>query len=80
MTCKIVAVANTSDNESVTETRTMTFIDRKEEICYSTRVDSIRFYLKVNGTETAREAELIASDAFGNKQPAQKSCPLADED
>jgi hypothetical protein len=32
MTCKIVAVANTSDNESVTETRTMTFTDRKEEI------------------------------------------------
>ena len=72
MTCKIVAVANTSDNESVTETRTMTFIDKKEEICYSVRGDSIRFYLKVNGAETEREAELIASDAFGNKKPALK--------
>ncbi|GEM_PF-935459 len=72
MTCKIVAVANTSDNESVTETRSMTFIDRKEEICYSTRADSVRFYLKVNGTETEREAELITSDAFGNKKPALK--------
>jgi len=72
MTCKIVAVANTSDNEYVTESKTMTFIDRKEEICYNTRADSIKFYLKVNGTETEREAELIASDAFGNKQPAEK--------
>ncbi|MHC1733164.1 MAG: carboxypeptidase-like regulatory domain-containing protein [Bacteroidales bacterium] len=72
MICKIVAVANTSDNESVTETRTMTFIDRKEEICYSTRGDSIQFFLKVNGTKTEREAELIVSDAFGNKKPALK--------
>ncbi|MRR22895.1 hypothetical protein EG830_07940, partial [bacterium] len=66
MTCKIVVVANTSDNESVTETRTMTFIDRKEEICYSISADSVKFYLKVNGTETEREAELTAADAFGN--------------
>lgn len=73
MTCKIVAVANTSDNESVTETKTMTFIDRKEEICYSTSADSVKFYLKVNGTETEREAELTTADAFGNKQPVQKS-------
>ena len=72
MTCKIVTVANTSDNESVTETKTFTFIDRKEEVCYSTKGDSIRFYLKVNGIETAREAELIAADAFGNQQPRQK--------
>jgi len=72
MTCRIVAIANTSDNESVTETKSMTFIDRKEEICYSTRADSIKFYLKVNGTETEREAELITSDAFGNKKPASK--------
>jgi hypothetical protein len=72
MTCKIVAVANTSDNESVTETRTMTFIDRKEEICFSTPADSVRFYLKVNGTETERDAELITTDAFGNKQPSVK--------
>ena len=72
MTCKIVAVANTSDNESVTETRTMTFIDRKEEICYSTSADSVKFYLKVNGTETEREAELATADAFGNKQPVQQ--------
>jgi hypothetical protein len=72
MTCKIIAVANTSDNESVTETRTMTFTDRKEEICYGTPGDSVRFYLKVNGTETGREAELITSDAFGNTQPVLK--------
>jgi TonB-dependent SusC/RagA subfamily outer membrane receptor len=69
MTCKIVAVANTADNESATETRTMTFIDRKEEICHSVTGDSIRFYLKVNGTETVRNAYLITADAFGNKQP-----------
>ncbi|MFZ2287409.1 MAG: carboxypeptidase-like regulatory domain-containing protein [Bacteroidales bacterium] len=72
MTCKIVAVANTSDNESVTETKTMTFIDRKEEIGFSTKGDSIKFNLIVNGAETERDAELITSDAFGNKQPALK--------
>ncbi len=70
MTCKIVAVANTSDNESVTETRTMTFVHRKEEICYNMTGDSVKFYLKVNGAETEREAELITSDAFGNESPA----------
>jgi len=71
MTCKIVAVANTSDNESVTETKTMTFIDRKEEICYSTGGDSVKFYLKVNGAETEREAEFRTSDAFGNESPVR---------
>lgn len=72
MICKVVAVANTSDNESVTETKTMTFIDMKEEIGFSTKGDSIRFYLKINGIETEREAELKTSDAFGNDQPALK--------
>jgi hypothetical protein len=72
MTCKIIAVANTSDNESVTETKPMTFIERKEEICFSTNDDSLRFIFKVNGTETVREAELTTADAFGNIHPAVK--------
>ncbi len=69
--CTIVAVANSADNESVTETRDITFFHRKEEIGYSASHDSLRFFLTINGTGKEREALLVTTDAFGNSEPPQ---------
>lgn len=72
MSCRIVAVANTADNESVTETVKMSFIDNKEEIRYTTSGDTINLRLQINGMESTGEAQLTATDAFGNSRPVQQ--------
>ncbi|HUW92444.1 MAG TPA: hypothetical protein VMV74_04720, partial [Bacteroidales bacterium] len=68
----IVAVANTSDNESVTETQKVVRIKHNEEIDFSINADSITFFLKVNGDETEKDAVLVTEDAFGNQSQEMK--------
>ena len=63
----IVAVANTSDNESVIETKKVVRIKSNEEIDFKINADSITFFLKVNGDETEKDGVLITEDAFGNQ-------------
>ncbi|MBE0666986.1 MAG: hypothetical protein IH593_04855, partial [Bacteroidales bacterium] len=68
----IVAVANTSDNESVTETQKVVRIKSNEEIDFEINTDSITFLLKVNGDETEKNAVLVTEDAFGNQSQEMK--------
>jgi len=63
---RIMAMANTSDNETASAESKVSFITKKEEIEFSQRDDSIKFILKVDGKETAREATIESEDAFSN--------------
>lgn len=67
---QIVAVTNTSDNESVIETKKVSYLGCKEEIEYTIEGDSIIFKLKVNGTGKVQGALLSSEDAFGSTSPA----------
>jgi hypothetical protein len=75
---RIVAQANTSDNETASEEAEVIFIRKKEEIEVRQAGDSIEFILKVDGEETVREASVESEDAFGNRTaPVMKTFPFA---
>ncbi len=74
----IVALANTSDNETASARETVSFIRKKEEFEFDLIGDTLTFSLTVDGRDTERQGTIVTQDAFGNKAaPASVTFPVS---
>ena len=74
----IVALANTSDNETASSQETVSFVRKKEEFKFDLNKDTVTFSLTVDGKGAERQGTVMTEDAFGNKaDPASVSFPVS---
>jgi len=73
----IVAMANTSDNETASARETVSFVRKKEEFKFDIKGDTLTFSLTIDGTDSERQGTVVTEDAFGNKSaPVSVSFPV----
>jgi len=74
----IVALANTSDNETASARETVSFVRKKEEFEFDIKGDTVTFSLTVDGNGAERQGTIVTEDAFGNKAaPAHVTFPVS---
>lgn len=74
----IVALINTSDNETAFAREKVSFVRKKEEFKFDIKEDTVTFSLTVDGNFTERQGTIVTEDAFGNKTtPAPVTFPVS---